>query len=81
MEWRWRYKGGWTLDNQHTINSTHYLNSPYIGKKVVLIKPLHFAQDLHYITLIRLASQQNFPLKACVNLPDSVFKSKYLSGY
>ena len=81
MEWRRRYKGGWTLDKQHTINSTNYLKSPYKGKKVVLIKPFHFAQDLHFVTLIRLASQQNFRLEACVNLPASVFKSKYLSGY
>ena len=59
-------------DGHWTINATHYLNCPYKGKKVVLIKPLHFAQELHYITLIRLASQQNFRLEACVNLPASV---------
>ena len=40
-----------------------------LRNKVVLIKLLHFAQDLYYTTLISLASQQSFPLKVCVNLP------------
>ena len=46
-----------------------------LRNKVVLIKLLHFAQDLYYTTLISLASQQSFPMKACVNLPAFVFKS------